>query len=240
MTSRIRKSSPMLYECAVLIANQLEQKRSIKIADDEIAYIAMHIRNAVSEYIKDLHKLFVVVLTAEYQNDDDELASRLERLFNQDVVIGRIVHSIDDLHPDRLPRKVDFVIQVNTADLLPGVRHTNISQFLTQADYRRVNQMIQTILKEKESDDFAANLRQFFPEENFKIINESTDRDTVLRGITKCLVSRNVVIPSFYDQLLERESMSSTAFGHIAIPHSLRMTAKKTECFVVIAPRGIR
>ncbi|WKF86155.1 BglG family transcription antiterminator [Lacticaseibacillus pantheris] len=239
MTSTIRKSSPMIYECAVLIANQLEERTHLKIADDEIAYIAMHIGNAVSEYIKDLHKLFVVVLIPEYQNSDNELVSRLERLFNQDVVVGRIVHSTEDLQSDKLPRKIDFVIQVNSIETIAEFRHTNISQFLTQSDYQRVNTMIQTIKREKESTNFIENLRRFFPEENFKILRGINNRDAVLRSVTDHLYKRGVVTENFYEQLLKRESMSSTAFGHIAIPHSLRMTAKKTEGFVIVAPRGI-
>lgn len=239
MTSTIRKSSPMIYECAVLIANQLEERTHLKIADDEIAYIAMHIGNAVSEYIKDLHKLFVVVLIPEYQNSDNELVSRLERLFNQDVVVGRIVHSTEDLQSDKLSRKIDFVIQVNSIETIAEFRHTNISQFLTQSDYQRVNTMIQTIKREKESTNFIENLRRFFPEENFKILRGINNRDAVLRSVTDHLYKRGVVTENFYEQLLKRESMSSTAFGHIAIPHSLRMTAKKTEGFVIVAPRGI-
>ncbi|GEO58354.1 BglG family transcription antiterminator [Companilactobacillus bobalius] len=239
MTAKIRKSSPIIYECAVLISNRMEEIEDITLEDDEIAYIAMHIGNAVSEYINDLHKLYVVVLMPDYQSDNDEFMSRLERLFSQDIVIGRVIHNPDMIDEVDYPRKIDFVIQVNSEYSLSGIRHANISQFLTQIDYKEVNQLITGLKHKQEKINFTNNLEKFFPKENFKIINSETNRDALFKMVCDELEQKSVVTTDFRNRLEAREKMSSTAFGRVAIPHSLQMVALKTQGYVVIDPKGI-
>jgi len=239
MTASIRKSSPIIYECAVLISNRMEEIEHVTLEDDEIAYIAMHIGNAVSEYINDLHKLYVVVLMPDYQNDTDDFASRLERLFSQDMVIGSVVHTPEMINEKDYPRKVDFVIQVNSEYQLPGINHANISQFMTQTDYKRINQLIESHKHQQQKINFTSNLERFFPKDNFKVVDDKVERDDIFQTVCDELESKNVIPEKFSDKLKARENMSSTAFGRVAIPHSMQMIALKTQGYVVIAPKGI-
>lgn len=176
MTARIRKSSPIIYECAVLISNKLEETNHVHIEDDEIAYIAMHIGNAVSEYINDLHKLFVIILIPDYQSDLDNFKSQLGRLFSQDIVIGDVIHDPTELLDKTFPRNVDFVIQVNTEYALSRYRYTNITQFLTQMDYQKIDQTIKEIKHMRKRINFTNNLEKFFPRDNFKVLTKSIER----------------------------------------------------------------
>ena len=240
MTLRIRQSSPIIYECAVLISNRLEKHKGILIEDDEIAYIAMHIGNAVSEYINDLHKLYVIVLIPNYQNDDDNFVSRLERLFSQDMVIGGVVHAPDKLKNDDYPRPIDFVIQVNSVNVLPNLKYTNISQFLTQLDYFKISRLIRDLKHRQEKNNFINNLKIFFPSENFKFIKDYETRDNLFRSICNELENKHVIKKNFVEQLEEREKVSSTAFGRVAIPHSLQMDALKTQGYIALSPKGIK
>ncbi|MFC6177699.1 BglG family transcription antiterminator [Companilactobacillus huachuanensis] len=239
MTSSIRKSSPIIYECAVLISNRMEEIENVSLEDDEIAYIAMHIGNSVSEYINDLHKLYVIVLMPDYQNDTDEFTSRLERLFSQDIVVGSVLHNPEMIEEEDYPRKVDFIIQVNSEYQLPGISHANISQFMTQTDYKRINQLIESHKHQQKKINFTNNLERFFPKENFKVLDDRVGRDDLFQIVCSELEGKEVIPENFADRLKARENMSSTAFGRVAIPHSMQMIALKTQGYVVIAPKGI-
>lgn len=239
MTSKIRESSPIIYECAVLISNRLEELKDVSIDDDEIAYIAMHIGNAVSEYITELHKLYVVVLLPDYQIDNNVFISRLERLFSQDIVVGGVVNTPDQLKESHYSRSIDFVVQVNSNYTLQNSAYTNISQFLTQHDYRKIDMVIKSIRHTQKKNNFTNNLKQFFSPENFEIITKKISRDSVFKEVCNKLEKMDIVNEEFFDQLKEREKMSSTAFGKVAIPHSLQMSALKTQGYIVVAPKGI-
>lgn len=54
------------------------------------------------------------------------------------------------------------------------------------------------------------------------------------------LVENKYVETSFYDEIIKREQLSSTAFGNFAIPHSMKMNAYKTGINVMITRKPIK
>lgn len=103
-----------------------------------------------------------------------------------------------------------------------------------------MNTIIETVRHKQERDNFTNNLRQFFPATNFEIISNEISRDKLFKTICHKLEDKKVVNKDFVNQLKKREEMSSTAFGKVAIPHSLQMSALKTQGYIVIAPKGIK
>lgn len=54
------------------------------------------------------------------------------------------------------------------------------------------------------------------------------------------LVENNYTDDRFLNSVFEREKLSSTAFGNYAIPHSLKIIAKKTTISVVLSKKPIK
>ena len=48
------------------------------------------------------------------------------------------------------------------------------------------------------------------------------------------MVKKNYVDYTFKEEIMYRESVSSTAFGNFAIPHAMKMYAKKTGMNIVV------
>lgn len=57
--------------------------------------------------------------------------------------------------------------------------------------------------------------------------------------ISSRLIKLDYVDSSFFEEVLKREQLSSTAFGNFAIPHSMKMKAMKTGIDVVITRNPI-
>ena len=57
--------------------------------------------------------------------------------------------------------------------------------------------------------------------------------------MVKKLESKEYVDSSFKEEVLERELISSTAFGNFAIPHAMKMYAKKTGLNVLVSDNPI-
>ena len=57
--------------------------------------------------------------------------------------------------------------------------------------------------------------------------------------MVKKLVKLDYVDTHFKDEVLEREKMSSTAFGNFAIPHAMKMHANKTGINILISENPI-
>ena len=52
--------------------------------------------------------------------------------------------------------------------------------------------------------------------------------------MTDIMLKEGYIDKSYYDDVLDREMRASTAFGHIAVPHSMKTNANKTGMFVLI------
>ena len=87
---------------------------------------------------------------------------------------------------------------------------------------------------------FQESLLTFFDSNNFIKFNDLKDIDEVFYLVSSKLERQKVVDSDFKERLYQREQMSSTAFGRIAIPHSLDMSAQKSKGFVVVNPHGIK
>ena len=53
------------------------------------------------------------------------------------------------------------------------------------------------------------------------------------------LIAHGYVVVEFENEIISRENMSSTAFGSFAIPHAMKMHAKKTGMNIVISETPI-
>lgn len=69
--------------------------------------------------------------------------------------------------------------------------------------------------------------------------NINDNKANVMNRMVKRLINNGYVEKNFKEEVLERESLSSTAFEGFAIPHSMKMSAKKTAFNIYINPEGI-
>ena len=88
------------------------------------------------------------------------------------------------------------------------------------------------ILKKKFHDFFSSAL--------FLANEDTPNRDDVLPLLCKSMEELEYVNEGFLTSVMIRETAASTAFGNIAIPHSMEMEALKTCIGVAISQKGIR
>ncbi|MCU7701023.1 PTS sugar transporter subunit IIA [Enterococcus gallinarum] len=60
----------------------------------------------------------------------------------------------------------------------------------------------------------------------------------MLKQLCGQMKEEGIVDETFYPQVIEREQLSSTAFGSVAIPHSLTMNANRTGLRLPSIQRG--
>lgn len=80
----------------------------------------------------------------------------------------------------------------------------------------------------------------FFEEELFLINPKSSNREQILNNLCKILQEKEYVDEDFESSVLKRENAATTAFGNIAIPHSVDMNAIKTCVSVAISKNGFQ
>ena len=238
IVSNIKISSPTIYECAVLMAHRIGAKVGIQIEDNEIAYIALHIGNAIAEQMSDRQKLSVLVLMPQYYDNSAVLSNRLQSQFSTYINVKGIIS--DPSQINQYAPNVDILIVVNSNYIDHNISTVNISQFLLVEDIQKLNIAITTKQHQVKKDKFQESLLSFFDSNNFVKSDKLKNIDAVFNLVSSKLEKQKVVQSDFKERLYQREQMSSTAFGRIAIPHSLDMSAQKSKGFIVVNPHGIK
>ncbi len=238
IVSNIKISSPTIYECAVLMAHRIGEKVGIQIEDNEIAYIALHIGNAIAEQMSDRQKLSVLVLMPQYYDNSAVLSNRLQSQFSTYINVKGIIS--DPSQINQYAPNVDILIVVNSNYIDHNISTVNISQFLLVEDIQKLNIAITTKQHQVKKDKFQESLLSFFDSNNFVKSDKFKNIDEVFDFVSSKLEKQKVVQSDFKERLYQREQMSSTAFGRIAIPHSLDMSAQKSKGFIVVNPHGIK
>lgn len=129
---------------------------------------------------------------------------------------------------------------MNSNYVNPNISTVNISQFLLPEDIQKLNIAITTRQHQVKKNKFQERLLTFFDSNNFIRDTSLNDINKVFDIVSDSFEKQGVVQFDFKQRLYQREKMSSTAFGRIAIPHSLDMSAQKSKGFIIVNPHGIR
>ena len=94
-------------------------------------------------------------------------------------------------------------------------------------------------LLSQKKNEFEKHLKELLSPELFERKNNLDTHEKCINYMVKKLVKLDYVDTHFKDEVLEREKMSSTAFGNFAIPHAMKMHANKTGINILISENPI-
>lgn len=91
MAETIKNNSPLIFDIAIYISLDLAERFSIKINEDETAFLAMHIGSEIERQADNKDKIPVAILCPNYHNMADQIMNSLMLNFgNQLNMVGSI------------------------------------------------------------------------------------------------------------------------------------------------------
>ncbi|MGW9112489.1 BglG family transcription antiterminator [Microbacterium sp. NPDC055683] len=235
LTRSIKATYPMIFEVAVSIAGDLSERLGMAIRDDEIAYIAMHVGGELERARAGGTRLTATIVCPGYYELHELLRSSIARSLGGAVEVVEVVTRVD---PDW--RGIDSDLVLTTIEPpTPSERIVRIRPFLTEADVDRVQQAAARLRRARRLARLRTELERYFDAETF-VRGIEGDEESVIRRLGALLVERGVIDDGYVDGAIERERMSSTAFTDaLAVPHAMRMTARRTAIAIGIAESPI-
>lgn len=230
----IQKDCPLLFDCAIYIATYLEHEHHITIPNDEIAYLALHIGTDIERKNKSL-KLQCVLLCPNYQDSQHELAKFLMEQFGSQIEITKICTYETEFHEGNYDIIFSTIVpQTNYEHLIM------ISPLKSAINLKVVFHQIQDAIDHKKLQILAQHFSTFFHSDLFYVQKQEVmEKETIIKILYQQLHSQGFVTHHFYEHVLQREATASTAFGQIAIPHSIKMDANHTSIAVAIVKEGV-
>lgn len=231
----IQSSCPLLYDCAIFITDYLDENFSITINADETAYLAMHIGADLERQQKDIKKLRCALLCPDYQQSQQQIYNYLLIHFDSDITIPTIASFEEDLrdaHYDIIFTTIPLDDAKSSIILIPPIK--------SAIPLKEIYNQIQAVLEQKKLLVLYESYHTFFSSSLFYYDADGTsERDDVLKLLCKKLHQEHYVSNHFFYDVSKREEAASTAFGQIAIPHSMKMDAQKTGIALAISNQGI-
>ena len=236
LTENIRRTCPLIYDNAVIAAATIKEETGITINDDEIAYIAFHLGSTIEDQ-KNLHnKITATLYSPNYYDTNLKLARRLSNEFPNDLLISNVITDINDL--DR-QASVNLIISTFPAQFRTEIPVQIVSPILSETDIENLRRKIDAIQKKRKQKVFSDYLHELMDPAFFFINNAKLTKEEAIHYMSSHLVQHGIASPNFEDEVLEREKMSSTAFGAFALPHAMKMHSPKTKLCILINHPGI-
>lgn len=237
LTWSLKSSHPMIFEVAVFIASDLQERLGIEMQDDEIAYIAMHVGGRLERSRTPDAMLSATIVCPGYHELHELLRSSVDRSLGRDIEVIGVETRVD---PDWEAIDTDLILSTIEPTVADD-RIVRIQPFLTDGDVERVRAAASRVRRVRRLGRLRAELQRYVSEEAFvRGLDGEGGEEGVIRRLGALLVAQGVIDEEYVEHTIERERMSSTAFTDaLAVPHSLRMTASRTAIAVGISEQSI-
>ena len=225
LTASIKAAYPLIYELAVYIASELARTEGIAVDDDEIAYIAMHVGAYLDQRRSRGEIVRVAVSAPAYHDVHTALAARIRSAVDDEVEL---------VAPGEEAERADVLVAVIEPSS-PVERLVLVAPFPTEVDLERVRAEVARVRRARRRARLAASLSRYIAPELFVRGLRGFDRDGAIRMLGDRMISAGVIDRAYVEGALERERLSSTAFTeHLAVPHAMTMTARRTAIAIAI------
>ncbi|WP_194165671.1 transcription antiterminator [Oceanobacillus sp. CFH 90083] len=239
LTQSIKSSSPLIYDLSVYIANLLSEELNIRLPEDEITYIALHVGSCLELKQKNNDSINVILICPAYNNLHQVILEKLERYFAHQLIITKVITRVDK---ELSMAQGDLIISTVPIPFDIEIKEVLINTFMDADDILKIQMQINKIKHEKKQQQIKQNLISLFDKRLFILSNEAFKNEfEVIRFITNKMTSLQLVKQNFAQDVIKRENLSSTAFNNIvAVPHSINMDALQTTIAVLIPKHPIQ
>ncbi|WP_257609137.1 PTS sugar transporter subunit IIA [Oenococcus oeni] len=164
------------------------------------------------------------------------MLTSLSKHFGDDISISEIKTNFSN---EDINSKLILTTEDNI-DVKDNNYVVKITPFLTDTDVIKIKKMINKIRHDVQTDKIIKFLHEFTsPNLFFNDLNFKNKKQCLVYAADK-LLQYQYVGKDFLNEICERERMAPTLFDTVAMPHSLKLNAKKSQMVVMINNKPIK
>ncbi|WP_340622256.1 BglG family transcription antiterminator [Xenorhabdus siamensis] len=236
MLEVIKKECRIIFDIAVFISLQLNEFFGKKLNEDEISFIALHVGAEFERQKSHDNKVRAVLLCPGYRGIENKIYHQLLCDFGNEISVIKRISQLSELET------LEFELLITTINI-PASHHYEIvciSPFQLRNKRAQLIRKIDIANANRKKRTLQRNFDLFFEQGLFWFEPGFQHRDVLIDDLCQTMFAKGYVESDFVRYVYQRENASSTAFGILALPHSVKMDAIKTGVAVVISPKGIR
>ena len=234
----IKEENPLIFDIAVFIATKIADFLNIeKISEIEISYIAIHLGAEIFRKKIAADKIKVILFSPAYLGLEELIYNKLLFQFGNDIEIIDILSS-----PDKISniQTVDLIITTVPLNQNIPIETVLLSTLNENFLYQTINKKIHFIRLKKNLSLLEINLDAIISEAYFEknISEKAENKFQLIEFLSKNLSGTSITNKAFFENVIKREKSSSTAFGKIAIPHSIELNTLETKLIIGVDKNG--
>jgi len=237
LATGIQSSCPLIYDAAIGMTSIIKEKTGLTINEDEVAYIAFHIGSALETQKAISSKINAVLYCPNYYDMNKKLIHTINTNFSNSILIKNVITNETEF--DNLSNYDLIISTIPISKVLP-IPTITVSILLNDKDIYSIRNKIDEIKIEKKKHMLKKHLESLIYPELFEKNEKLKTREKTIDYMCEKLVKLDCVDELFQQEILAREQMASTAFHNFAIPHAIRMDAKKTSMNIIISEKGVQ
>lgn len=233
---QIKSEYPLLYSISVLVCKTIEQYTQKNISEDEIAFIVLHIGIILEEQRIYDEKVICGIYAPDYYALGNRISKQLQQHFSKNLYIQNTFTSYSQIKDFE-----DLELIITTVQNLTGTTTIlQIKPFLDEHDFFNCYKTIEQIIQNKRKKKIVDKFDYFFNQESFFVNSDVSNKEEAIKLLCTTLEQQDVVLHDYKNRIYERESISTSAFGNVAIPHPLQNYENKSRIAIILSDKGIQ
>lgn len=226
----IRQSFPQGFDLGIYFASHLQKVFHKTVSDDEIAFLAIHLYNALAKEHQASGTQKILVISSMRQSENILLRQTLLNWFS-DVTAELTFKTPEQITDDDLNNYILLTTEKN--NYYDSGLAFYVDSFPSSQDHLNLKLAI---------DGFQSidDITSIFYKDLYCIRSEKNRKAIVKEMCTDASEQFNIDPDQFYDSVFEREEMRSTYWGNgIAAPHPIASATSNTFVSVTVLPQPV-
>lgn len=217
----ILSTFPYAYEITAYCAPVLEHLLNLKLNDDELSFITLHVGASIERHGNRSSQKTAALICGTGMSTASLVRAKLETQFASFLNITG-TYTYDEYLKGKAADNDFLISMVPINDAAIPVIQIDLANF--HNDILQLSEYLKSL-----SNPYRA-IDKLFDEENIYLISKKMSKRQLLNMLIHNLEQKKIVSQNFMPKVYEREQMYSTAIGgKIAIPHSLGYATKKSK-----------
>lgn len=228
----VKGTHPLIYELAVFIARQIEQRAGVSVAEEEIGLISFHVAAQLLKMYEREQRVSVSLVVPRYYDVHLALQQSVDQAIAGLGAVDEVITSIDH---DWSQSQADLIVATAPLSGQPYATVLPIPALPGDEDLERVRAAAKRLADQQRRSRVTATLSRLFDPNLFFHVQGGTSRDEVLAMLAAALEHEGLVAPGYLELVQVRERLSPTSFpSGAAIPHAMEMRALRSGLAVCI------
>lgn len=233
----IKRNYPLVFDMSVFVGKIIEKRLDVKIHEDELGYMAIHI-GAAYDRLNVKQYYHTVLIQPNSRMMSMATCKKINDKFSNRLVIDEVADYYEECMADRL--QLDFILSTVSLDIANDIPIVNISMFVNSNDEYRISRAINELDNAKNRKMFYKHINQLVNDESYFYNLEADNYEEAIRIMSNKLYECGRVNENFYYSTLEREKMAFTSFNYgFATPHPLDYSTLKSTIGIAVLKKPI-